>query len=60
MINRIDWPTASASVYPKVRSAAAFQEVIVPVRSSLMMASPDEATIAASLSWASLISDDTV
>ena len=58
MIRRIDCPIASVSVYPKIRSAAAFHEVIVPVRSLLMMASSEEATMAARRNWASFISDD--
>jgi hypothetical protein len=49
MIMRIDWPTASAGVYPKIRSAPRFQVRMIPFRSLLTMASSEEATMAASL-----------
>ena len=53
MMSRIDCPTASVALYPKVCWAARFQEVIVPVRSCVMMAPSDDAT-AANRSAASL------
>ena len=43
----VDWPTASAAVYPSSRSAALFHKVIVPSRSCAMIASSDDDTIAA-------------
>ena len=44
---KTDWPIISAAVYPKVRSAAAFQLVTVPSNPVLMMASSEKWTIAA-------------
>ena len=43
----VEWPTASAAVYPNSRSAAVFHKVIVPSRSCATMASSDDDTIAA-------------
>jgi len=45
-------PITSAALYPKMRSAPAFQVMIVPFRSLLTIASSDDATIAASIAWA--------
>jgi hypothetical protein len=47
MMMRIDWPTASA-VEPKIRSAAAFHDVMMPFTSLLMIASSEPSTMAAS------------
>ena len=47
-------PIASASVYPKMRCAAAFQLRITPSRSVDRIASSDDSTIAASRSRASI------
>jgi len=44
---RIDRPTASTSVYPNMRSAAGFHEVMMLFRSLVMMASSDDSTTAA-------------
>jgi hypothetical protein len=39
MMQVMDWPIISASRYPKIRSAAGFQEVTIPLRVLLMIAS---------------------
>src|ERR1700680_1909138 len=44
----MDWPIASAAAYPNSCSAARFQEVMIPVRSLLIIASSDDSMIAAS------------
>ena len=44
---RIDRPTASAAVYPNMRSAAAFHDVMTPFRSFVTIASSDDSTTAA-------------
>ena len=54
-IRWIDWPIASRAVQPNSRSAPRFHEVITPSSVLLMMASSDEATIAASSDWASIL-----
>ncbi len=43
----MDRPTASAALYPKMRSAPPFHEVIRPSSVLLTIASSDESTIAA-------------
>ena len=48
MSMRIDCPIASAAVYPNMRSAAGFHDVMMLVRSLVMMASSDDSTTAAS------------
>ena len=53
---RTGCPTASSSVYPKMRRAPAFQLVIVPSKVLEMIASSDDSTIAASRSRASSMS----
>ncbi len=45
---RIDCPIASAAVYPNMRSAAAFHDVMMLFRSFVMIASSDDSTTAAS------------
>src|SRR5579864_8086938 len=47
MIRVICCPMASSGVYPNMRSALLFQLVMMPSRFLLIMASSDEATIAA-------------
>ena len=47
MMAMIEWPTISSGVKPNIRSAAEFQDITVPVRSLLMMASLDNSTMAA-------------
>ena len=44
---RIDLPIASASVYPNMRSAAGFHDVMMLFRSFVMIASSDDSTTAA-------------
>src|ERR1051325_4256505 len=46
----IDLPTASSAVYPNRSSAPLFQDVMMPFRSLLTIASSDDSTMAASLS----------
>ena len=48
MIRVIDWPTISAALQPKIRSAASFHEVTRPSSDLPTIASSDEETIAAS------------
>ena len=48
MIRVIDWPTISAALQPKIRSAASFHEFTRPSSDLPTMASSDEETIAAS------------
>ena len=50
----IDVPIISSAVYPKMRSAPAFQLVMILFKFFPMIASSDEATIAAS--WREAIS----
>ena len=45
-------PMASAAEYPKVRSAAPFQLLIIPCRSLETMASSEDSTMAARLARA--------
>ena len=47
MIRVIDVPTISSAAKPNMRWAAGFHEVTMPFRSLLMMASSDDAMIAA-------------
>jgi hypothetical protein len=47
MMMRIDCPMASVAVYPNMRSAAAFDDRMIPFKSLLTMASSDESTILA-------------
>src|ERR1700685_657052 len=47
MIKVICCPIASSGVYPNIRSALLFQLVMMPSRFLLIMASSEEATIAA-------------
>ncbi len=44
---RTDFPIASASVYPNMRSAAGFQDVMMLSRFLVMMASSDDSINAA-------------
>ena len=48
MSMRIDRPIASAAVYPNMRSAAEFHDVMTPFRSFVTIASSDDSTTAAS------------
>ena len=48
MIVKIGRLMISAAVYPNIRSAAGFQRVTTPSTVVLMIASPDDSTIAAS------------
>ena len=41
MSRRIDWPIISDASYPKIRSAAGFQDVTIPSRFLLMIASSE-------------------
>ena len=50
---RIDCPIASAAVYPNMRSAAGFHDVMMLFRSFVMIASSDDSTTAASRRLAS-------
>jgi hypothetical protein len=43
---RMEWPTVSAALCPKIRPAARFLEIIVPVRSRVMLAPSNEAAVA--------------
>ncbi len=49
----IDRPMVSAAAYPKIFSAPLFQLVMIPCKFLLMMASSDDATIAARRALAS-------
>ena len=49
----MDFPTTSSAKYPKSRSAAVFQVLIMPLRSLLTIASSDDSTIEANLCAAS-------
>ena len=46
-------PMTSSAVYPKMRSAPWFQLWMMPLRSLLMMASSEEATMATKCRWSS-------
>ena len=50
-----DLPMISSERYPKMRSAAAFQLVIIPFRSFETMASSDDSTMAANSRSGSII-----
>jgi hypothetical protein len=45
-MSRIDCPTVSVALCPKICSAARFQEVIDPVRSCVITAPSDDSTVA--------------